>query len=232
MEGQDRPGGSRMSNRTIAMTDPLYDYLLASSLREDNTLRALREETMKRPMAQMQISPEQGQFLAFLVSMLGARKIIEIGTFTGYSALWMAMGGGPSCRITACDVSEEWTTIAQRYWQLGGVRDRIELRLQDARLTLEELLQTPDTPGSYDFAFIDADKSGYPFYYERCVELIRPGGVIAVDNMLWAGRVADATVDDKDTKTIRRLTLQMRDDPRVDFSLVPIGDGMALARKK
>ncbi len=221
-----------MSNRTIVMTDPLYEYLLKSSLRETPILRELREETMRHPMAQMQISPEQGQLLALFVSMIGARKIIEIGTFTGYSALWMLHAAGPGSKLIACDTSAEWTATAEKYWQSAGIRERIDLRIQDARLTLAELLQTPEGPSSFDFAFIDADKVGYEVYYEQCLELLRPGGVLAIDNMLWGGRVAEPAVDDRDTNVIRRLARHMKKDPRVDYSLIPIGDGMAVARKK
>lgn len=220
-----------MSNRTIALDDRLYDYLCAVSLREPALLARLREETSALPAARMQIAPEQGQFMAMLVRLLNAREILEIGTFTGYSALAMALALPPQGRIVACDVSAEWTAIARRYWQNAGVADRIELRLAPAIETLEALL-TDGGEDRFDFAFIDADKTGYRAYYEACLELVRPGGLIAVDNTLWDGRVADDSVQDADTCAIRAFNAALRDDVRVDVSLVPIGDGLTLARRR
>ena len=219
-----------MSNRTITIDDRLYEYLLGVSLREPGVLARLRAETMKLPRAGMQISPEQGQFMALLVKLMGARLILEIGTFTGYSALVMALALPDDGRLVACDVSEEWTATARRSWKEAGVEARIELRLAPALQTLRDLLEAGST-GSFDLIFIDADKGNYLAYYEAGLKLLRPGGLIAVDNTLWDGRVADDAVNDDDTKAIRAFNAALRDDARVDLSLVPIGDGLTLARK-
>lgn len=220
-----------MSNRTIALDDRLYDYLCAVSLREPALLVELRAETAALQEARMQIAPEQGQFMAMLVRLLNAREILEIGTFTGYSALAMALALPPDGRIVACDVSAEWTAIASRYWREAGVAERIELRLAPATETLEALL-ADGHEDRFDFAFIDADKTGYRAYYEACLRLVRPGGLIAVDNTLWNGRVADDSVQDADTCAIRAFNAALHDDVRVDVSLVPIGDGLTLARRR
>lgn len=219
-----------MSNRTITIDDRLYEYLLGVSLREPGVLVRLRAETMKLPRAGMQISPEQGQFMALLVKLMGARLVLEIGTFTGYSALAMALALPADGRLVACDVSEEWTATARRYWKEAGVDARIELRLAPALQTLRELLEA-GSAGSFDLIFIDADKGNYLAYYEPGLDLLRPGGLIAVDNTLWDGRVADDAVDDDDTRAIRAFNAALHDDARVDLSLVPIGDGLTLARK-
>ena len=219
-----------MSNRTITIDDRLYEYLLGVSLREPNVLARLRAETMKLPRAGMQISPEQGQFMALLIKLMGARLVLEIGTFTGYSALAMALALPADGRLIACDVSEEWTATARRYWKEAGVDARIELRLAPALQTLRDLLEA-GSAGSFDLIFIDADKGNYLAYYEAGLDLLRPGGLIAVDNTLWDGRVADAAVNDDDTRAIRAFNAALHDDARVDLSLVPIGDGLTLARK-
>lgn len=219
-----------MSNRTITIDDRLYEYLLGVSLREPNVLARLRAETMKLPRAGMQISPEQGQFMALLLKLMGARLVLEIGTFTGYSALAMALALPADARLVACDVSEEWTATARRYWKEAGVDARIELRLAPALQTLRDLLEA-GSAGSFDLIFIDADKGNYLAYYEAGLDLLRPGGLIAVDNTLWDGRVADAAVNDDDTQAIRAFNAALHDDARVDLSLVPIGDGLTLARK-
>lgn len=219
-----------MSNRTITIDDRLYAYLLGVSLREPDVLARLRAETMELPRAGMQISPEQGQFMALLVKLMGARVVLEIGTFTGYSALAVALALPADGRLVACDVSEEWTATARRYWKEAGVDARIELRLAPALQTLHDLLEA-GSAGSFDLIFIDADKGNYLAYYEAGLDLLRPGGLIAVDNTLWDGRVADAAVDDDDTQAIRAFNAALRDDARVDLSLVPIGDGLTLARK-
>ena len=219
-----------MSNRTITIDDRLYAYLLGVSLREPDVLARLRAETMELPRAGMQISPEQGQFMALLVKLMGARVVLEIGTFTGYSALAVALALPADGRLVACDVSEEWTATARRYWKEAGVDARIELRLAPALQTLRNLLEA-GSAGSFDLIFIDADKGNYLAYYEAGLDLLRPGGLIAVDNTLWDGRVADAAVDDDDTQAIRAFNAALRDDARVDLSLVPIGDGLTLARK-
>ncbi|MBX3515668.1 MAG: class I SAM-dependent methyltransferase [Rhodospirillales bacterium] len=220
-----------MSKRTITLDDRLYDYLHAVSLREPALLARLRDETAALPEARMQIAPEQGQFMAMLVRVMNAREILEIGTFTGYSALAMALALPPDGHIVACDVSAEWTAIGRRYWREAGVAERIELRLAPAIETLEALL-ADGGEDRFDFAFIDADKSGYHAYYEACLTLVRPGGLIVVDNTLWDGRVADDSVQDANTCAIRAFNAALHDDVRVDLSLVPIGDGLTLARRR
>jgi len=219
-----------MSDKCLSMSKELYSYTLSTSLRESPALAALREETSTLEMARMQISPDQGQFMAMLVKMLGAKKVVEVGTFTGYSALVMAEATEPDAKIYCCDVSEKWTSIARRHWQASGLGDKIELRLAPATETLAKLLT--DGEGTFDFAFIDADKSNYDAYYESCLKLLRPGGIIAVDNYFWGGDVADESRQDDDTKAIRALNEKMKSDERIDLSVVPIGDGVALARKR
>jgi caffeoyl-CoA O-methyltransferase len=219
-----------MANRSLTLTDALYDYLLRHSLREPALLAELRAETAGMPMSAMQIAPEQGQFMALLVELIGARRTLEIGTFTGYSSLCVALALPADGSVTACDVSEEYTAVARRYWAKAGVADKIDLRLAPAVQTLDALL-ADGRAASYDFAFIDADKTGYDAYYERCLALLRPGGLIAVDNVLWGGAVADPAKTDADTAAIRALNSKVRDDSRVSMSLVPVGDGMLLARK-
>ncbi len=220
-----------MSNRSISLTDSLYQYLLDVSLREPDLLLRLREETAADPCARMQISPEQGQFMALLVRLAGARRCIEVGVFTGYSSLCVATALPEDGRIVACDVSERWTSIARRYWAEAGVAGKIDLRLAPAVETLDALIAVGDA-GSYDFAFIDADKEGYLAYYERALVLLRPGGLVVADNTLWSGRVADPEVADEDTVALRHFNEHLHRDARVDLSLVPIGDGLTLARKK
>ena len=219
-----------MSRRTEALTDELYEYLLDVSLREPAILRELREETGALEKAQMQISPDQGQLMAMLVQLIGARRTLDVGTFTGYSALVVALALPRDGRVVACDVSEEWTSIGRRYWMKAGVADKIDLRLAPAIETLDGLLR--GGLDSFDFAFIDADKANYDAYYERCLQLVRPGGLIAVDNVLWHGKVIDPTVTDADTEAIRRLNAKLKSDERVSLSLVPIGDGLTLARRR
>ena len=220
-----------MANRTITLSDGLYDYLLDVSLREPDVLRRLREETAKIPAAAMQIAPEQGQFMALLVELMEARKAIEVGTFTGYSSLSVALALPPGGRLVTCDVNEEWTAVARRYWAEAGVADRIDLRLAPALETLDGLIAEGEA-GTFDFAFIDADKAGYDAYYERILTLLRPGGLVSVDNVLWSGRVIDTAKQDSDTRAIRAFNEKIHADPRVSLSLVPIGDGLTLARKR
>lgn len=219
-----------MSNRTLNLDDNLYQYLLDVSLREAPLLKALREETASLPMRMMQISPEQGQFMALLVKMLGARRCIEVGVFTGYSSLVVALSLPEDGQIIACDVAEEWTAIAQRYWQQAGVDNMIKLHLAPAAETLQQLLNQGEA-GQFDFAFIDADKVGYAAYYELVLQLLRPGGVLAIDNVLWNGAVIDPAIQDEDTVALRALNESLLTDLRVDISMVPIGDGLTLARK-
>jgi predicted O-methyltransferase YrrM len=220
-----------MSRRTITVTDSLHDYLLAHSLREPPLLARLREVTNALPDSNMQISPEQGQFLALLVKLIGARQCIEVGTYTGYSSLAVALALPADGRLIACDINSTTTSIARQFWREAAVDTRIDLRLRSAVKTLDELLAAGGA-GQYDFAFIDADKTNYRAYYERLLLLIRPGGLIAVDNTLWGGAVADPTVTDADTMALRDFNDHVHQDERVDISLVPIGDGLTLLRKR
>lgn len=215
----------------LEVTPELADYIRGVSLREPEVLRRLREETASHPRVSMQISPEQGQFMALLVHMLGAKRTLEIGVFTGYSSLAVALALPEDGRIIACDVSEEYTSVARRYWREAGVEDKIDLRLRPALQTLNDLIALGQA-GSFDFAFIDADKENYENYYERCLTLIRPGGLIAVDNVLWSGRVVDAADQDGDTCAIRAFNQKLLADDRVWLSLLPIRDGVTLACKK
>jgi len=220
-----------MSNKFLPLNDRLYEYLQAVSLREPDILRRLREETSALPDARMQISPEQGQFMALLAQLMNAEKTLEVGVFTGYSALCVALALPANGRVVACDISEEWTQIAQRYWVAAGIAEKITLRLAPANETLDELLADGQA-GTFDFAFIDADKSNYEGYYERALKLIRTGGLIAVDNVLWSGRVADATEQERDTVSLRAFNRKLHQDDRVVLSLVPIADGLTLALKR
>lgn len=217
-----------MTRRTLTLTEDLHEYLLGASLREHPVLRQLREETGGMERAEMQISPEQGQLMALLVRLMGARRVLEVGTFTGYSALVMALALPPDGRIVACDVSDEWTSVARRYWKRAGVEDRIDLRLGPAVETLARLEEEGGAE-TFDFAFLDADKENLDTYYEAALRLLRPGGLVAVDNVLWSGRVADPTVTDVDTETIRALNAKIHADPRVLPTLLPVGDGLMLA---
>ncbi len=220
-----------MARRSLDLTDRLYDYLLAVSLRELPVLARLREETATLPLAVMQIAPEQGQFMALLVELIGARRTLDVGTFTGYSALAVALALPADGRVVACDVNPETAAVARRYWAEAGVADKIEMHLAPASETLDRLIGEGQA-GSFDFAFIDADKSNYDAYYEASLRLLRPGGLIAVDNVLWNGAVAVPSREDPDTAAIRALNEKIRDDGRVSLSLVPIGDGLTLARKR
>jgi predicted O-methyltransferase YrrM len=220
-----------VSNRTIAIDDRLYDYLCEVSLRETELMRRLRAETLAMPRAGMQISPEQGQFMSLLVRLIGAERIVEVGTFTGYSALCMASALPPNGRLIACDISAEWTAVARRYWAEAGIAERVDLRLAPALDTLDDLIAGGGS-GRFDFGFIDADKENYQGYFERVLALLRPGGLVAVDNVLWGGSVVDPAKQDKDTEAIRAFNSALHHDPRVDVSLVPIGDGLTLARKR
>jgi predicted O-methyltransferase YrrM len=220
-----------MANSTLGLENQLYDYLLSISLREPDILASLREETAKHPMVQMQIAPEQGQFLELLVQLMGAKKTIEIGVFTGYSSLCVALALPPNGQIIACDVSEEYTAIARRYWEAAGVANKISLQLGSAINTLDKLIAEGQA-GTFDFAFIDADKENYEAYFERSLQLVRNGGLIVIDNVLWSGRVADPQVQDASTTALRSFNEKLRNDPRVTLSVVPIGDGLTLALKR
>jgi predicted O-methyltransferase YrrM len=220
-----------MSNRTLTLTPPLYEYLSAVSLREPKLLARLRQETLRDSGATMQISPEQGQFMGLLVELTGACNILEIGTYTGYSSLCMALALPEDGRLVCCDISEEWTRIARRYWVEAGVEDKIRLHLAPALETLEKLL-AQGAASTFDMAFIDADKEHYPEYYEACLKLLRPGGLLLADNTLWSGRVIDAADRNASTEAIRRFNLILHDDERINLSLLPLGDGLTLALKK
>ncbi len=220
-----------MSRRTIQVTDRLYDYMLRVAVREPDVLARLREETNQLAEAQMQISPEQGQLMSLLAEMLGAKRCLEIGVFTGYSSTSVALALPDDGKIVACDVSEEWTNIARRYWKEAGVATKIDLRIAPALETLAGLVEAGES-GRYDFAFIDADKRNVDAYYERCLELLRPGGLVSIDNVLWSGSVADPGNDGESTQALRALNEKVGRDERVSMSLVPIGDGLMLARKR
>lgn len=219
-----------MSTRTLGLDDALHQYLLDVSVDEDPVARALRARTATLAEHYMQISPEQGQFLKWLLKLMNARQVIEVGTYTGYSALCMAQAVGTRGRVVCCDISEEWTAIGREFWEQAGVAERIDLRLAPALETLEQMRGAGET-GCFDLAFIDADKENYRAYYEHLLDLIRPGGVIAVDNTLWSGRVADPSEREPDTVAIREFNRMLAGDSRVMVSLVPIGDGLTLARK-
>lgn len=221
---------SRMSKFTTGLSEALGDYIREVSLREPAILARLREETVADSESGMQLSPEQGQFLAFLVRVSGARQTLEVGVYTGYSSLSVALALPADGHIVACDVSEEWTRVARRYWKEAGVDGKIDLRIRPALVTLRQLI-AEGRGGSFDLAFIDADKSNYEGYYECALELLRPGGVIVVDNVLWHGKVIDAAAQDRDTIAIREFNERLHGDERVSISLLPIGDGLTLARK-
>ena len=213
------------------LPEPLEQYLFDVLSPRTAVQERLRTETQGLPQAGMQIGPDQGLFLGLLVRMLDARRVVEVGTFTGYSALAMAMALPPGGRVLCCDISEEYTAIARRYWKEAGVENRIALRLGPAKETLTGVLAA-EGGASQDLAFIDADKTGYDVYYELCLQLVRPGGIIAIDNVLWSGRVADPAVKDADTAALRALNLKIRDDRRVDAVVLTVGDGLTLARRK
>ena len=219
-----------MQKKTIGLDRQLYEYLLSVSVREAEVLQKLREETANHPAARMQIAPEQGQFMALLVQLLGAKKTLDIGVFTGYSSLVVALALPGEGKVVACDIDEKSTAIARRYWQEAGVADKIDLYIAPAIETLDKFIDEGQA-GTFDFAFIDADKRNYDNYYEQALKLIRPGGLIAVDNVLWSGRVADPQDEDKRTVAIRAFNQKLAQDRRVKISLVPIADGLTLALK-
>lgn len=215
--------------RALSLTPALHAYLVENSVREPEVLAALREETGRMPDGMMQIGPEQGQFMALLVRLIGAKNCLEVGTFTGYSSLAVALALPPEGRVLCCDVSETYTNVARRYWAKAGVEGKIELRLAPARETLDRLL-ADGRKGQFDFAFIDADKANYDHYYEAALLLVRKGGLIAIDNVLWSGAVADPARNDADTTALKALNRKLHGDRRVDLSMLPIGDGLTLAR--
>lgn len=220
-----------MTNRSLNLDDALYGYLLEVSLRETPLLKRLREETAALPMARWQIAPEQGQFMALLVKLTGARRLLEIGTFTGYSALCMAEAMAQDGRLTCCDTERQYTDIAQRYWRQAGVAERIELRLGPALDTLTALERAGQSE-SFDLIFVDADKANYLAYLEHGLVLLRPGGLLLFDNTLWSGRVLEVDAESADTRAIQVLNRRLKNDQRLDLSLLPLGDGLTLCRKR
>jgi predicted O-methyltransferase YrrM len=221
-----------MSNRTIAITESIYQYLCVHSLREDSILKDLREHTYDMEERAMQIAPEQGQFMQMLVRLIGAKNTIEIGVFTGYSSLAIALALPEDGRIVACDVNPQYTSVAEKFWVNAGVREKIDLRIGPAKDTLSELISHDGLANTFDFAFIDADKVNYDHYYEFCLQLVRPGGLITIDNVLWGGTVSNDDINDVDTNSIRALNDKLHQDERIEISLVPIGDGLTLAMKR
>jgi len=219
-----------MSTATIILDKKLREYLLNVSVKESEILRELREETAQMEYSAMQISPEQGAFMSFLVELIQAKRTLEIGVFTGYSALVVAMALSEDGIVTACDVSEEWANVGMKYWKKAQVEDKIDLRIAPALKTLDQLL-SEGKQGTYDFAFIDADKIEYQGYFDKSLELLRIGGLIAIDNVLWGGSVIDDSIQDSSTKAIREFNENLSSDSRVSISMVPIGDGLTLACK-
>jgi len=220
-----------MSRRTWGIDEKVRKYLLDHSLREPPVAAELRAATAKLPYAGMQISPEQGQLMALLVQAIGGRRAIEVGTFTGYSALWVALALPADGKLVCCDVSTEWTAVGKPYWERAGVAGKIDLRIAPAMETLDRLLADGGA-GAYDFAFIDADKTGYDGYYERCLRLLRGGGLIGIDNVLWGGDVADPRKRSADTLALRKLNDKLHRDERIALSMLPVGDGLTLALKR
>lgn len=219
-----------MSKLNTEVTPELGDYIRSVTLREPPILSRLREETASNPQATMQVSPEQGQFLAFLARLMGAKRTLEVGVFTGYSSLCVALALPAEGQIVACDVSEEWTSVALRYWQEAGVAHKIDLRIRPALETLRQLI-AEGRSGTFDFAFIDADKVNYSAYFDCALELLRPGGLVVADNVLWDGKVIDPAAQDENTIAIREFNRRVHGDARVEITLVPIGDGLMMAQK-
>ena len=226
-----RNWSARMANKTLNLDKDLYDYLLAVSLREPQVLKELREATEREDMSVMRSAPEQGQFMALLLRLMQAKKVLEIGTYTGYATLWMALALPQDGEIITCDISRDWTSVARRFWAAAHVQEKIHLHLRPALETLDELIAHGGA-SSFDFAFIDADKENYAAYYEQCLTLLRPGGLIVVDNTLWGGKVADMRHRGRDTGAIRAFNECLRDDARIDVSMLPVADGLTLAVKR
>ena len=220
-----------MSSRTLQLTEPVRDYLVRVGVREPALLAELRAETEQLPQSNMQICPEQGALTAMLTRLMGAERVLEVGTFTGYSSVAMALALPESGRITCCDLSDEWTRIARRYWERAGVADKVELRLGPAVETLD-LLLAEGRAGLYDLAFVDADKESYLAYHERCLQLLRPGGAVLYDNVLWGGSVLDDDDDRASTVAIRELNEALAADDRIDLVMVPVGDGLTICRRR
>ncbi len=220
-----------MSSVTLCLSENLYEYMKGVSLREPDILRRLRQETARDPMHMMQISQEQGQFMGLLIKILGAARTLEIGVYTGYSSLCVGMALPENGRLVACDISREWTAVARKYWKEAGLSTKIDLRLAPALQSLEKLIRDGES-GTYDFAFIDADKENYDGYYEGCLKLLRTGGLIAIDNVFWGGKAAEKDAPDEETRAIQALNEKIHRDERVDLSMIPIGDGLTLVRKR
>jgi caffeoyl-CoA O-methyltransferase len=220
-----------MSNATLGLPEDLHAYLLDVGVREPELLRELRAETAAMPEHDMQIAPEQGALMGLLVELIGARRCLEVGTFTGYSSLAVALAMPPEGSMVCCDISRDWTDVARRYWQRAGVADRIELRLGPALDSLDALLAEGQA-GTFDFAFLDADKVQYPEYVDRAIALLRPGGLLAIDNVFWGGEVANPAIDDESVRGIRSMSRALAEDGRVTLAMVPIADGLTLARKR
>jgi len=220
-----------MSTETLNLTPQVYKYFLDKSLRDQDVLKELREETHKLSQYVMQISPEQGQFMSLLVELIEAKKTLDIGTFTGYSALVVALALPRDGKVVTCDVSVEWTNIAKRFWEMAGAAQKIDLNIGPARETLQKLIDNGEA-GTFDFAFIDADKRNYSHYYEAALTLLRPGGLIAIDNVLWSGEVANPANQENETNAIREVNELVYHDERVTMSMLPLGDGLTLARKR
>ncbi|NWF37444.1 class I SAM-dependent methyltransferase [Mariprofundus sp. KV] len=220
-----------MANQTIHMDEQLYSYLLEMGLREPEVLQRLREATEAEEMSVMRSAPEQGQLMAMLIRLTGARRVIEVGTYTGYATLWMALSLPDDGKIITCDISERWSAVARDFWKQAGVQERVSLHLRPALQTLDELLECNEAE-CFDFAFIDADKESYQQYFERCLQLIRPGGLIVIDNVLWGGSVIDETKLDSATEAIRAFNHKLKGDPRIDLVMLPVADGMTLALKR
>jgi len=220
-----------MTKKSLGLTDKDYEYLLSVSLREPEILQRLREETSKQPSANMQIAADQGQFMAFLVKLLNAKKLLEIGVFTGYSSLCLAMAIPEDGTLIACDINPETTSIAKKYWQEAAIAYKIELRLSPALETMDALISNGEND-TFDFIFIDADKINYRLYYEQGLKLIRSGGIIAIDNVLWGGKVSDPDINDEDTNAIRDLNKFLSKDDRIELTMLSIADGLTLAKKR
>ena len=220
-----------MANKTMGISDDLAAYVVKVGTREPDVLARLREETAAIPQHNMQIAPEQGAFLALLVELIGARRCIEVGTFTGYSSTAVALALPEDGQIVCCDVSEEWTSLARTYWAEAGVSGKVDLRIAPATETLDQLV-AGGQEATYDFAFVDADKAGYDAYYERLLRLVRPGGLIVFDNMLWGGDVLDTDPSDEDTKALQALNAKLARDERITLCLLPVADGVTLARRR
>jgi len=220
-----------MANKTLNLSETLYAYMLDVGLREPEILARLREATEAEEMSVMRSAPEQGQFMAMLLKLMGAKRVLEIGTYTGYGTLWMAKALPDDGEMVTCDVSERWTSVARRFWEDAGVLDKIHLNLRPALETLDAMLGA-GKQDSFDFAFIDADKVNYDAYYEACLKLVRPGGLICVDNVLWGGSVVDPAKQDESTEAIRAFNRKLKTDDRIELSMLPVADGLTLAMKR